>query len=178
MRSGIQALLGAGQIRAVQEDLETHQYSIALGRDAKAADIERQIRDLRGLGRRSGTRRFGARTTAYYRSTPNLSRAAAIGQKIDEAAHPCSTALPSRWRTAVGEAQRRRAAFAGVEQPDAGPSFVGLHVGGALRVGNALAVRSHGDFGNALHAHHVLHAERLRGFRCGACGGAGHCRKE
>ena len=82
MRRRVQPLLGALEIRAIQINLHTHEYPVPLGRDPKAADVERQIRDLQrvGTGRVAGLR-GGGRGGDVRRDSPHLSGAASIREK-------------------------------------------------------------------------------------------------
>ena len=162
MRSRLQALFGAGEIGAVQIDVDTHQNPVALGGDSEAPHVERQIGDLQRFGRAAVAAR---RTSGGCRGDPpHLGRAASIREEINEA----PIGAPLR-RIGIGgqirHAPRIAGAPAGIHEPDGGAALVRFHVRGAHRIGHAFAVGRGRDVGDALETHQVLNAERLRVIR-------------
>ena len=163
--AAVQPLLGAREIGTIAEYLEAHQQSVRLRRDAERADIERQIGDLKRL--------------AAQHDAPHLSRAAAIGQVIDES--PVAAPFGGvRVRRQIREPHRRRVSLAGFEQPDAVTRLVRLHVHGTQGVGDMLPVGGNLGLRDAVQSDQILHAEGLRRIRrrgASRRGRAGrHCR--
>ena len=162
--AGRLALLGggdaigrAGQVRAVDVDLERDRELPPVGREPEGADVERILRHLRRLaGLAAG-------------HPPDLGRAAARRQEVDG----LPVRAPHRAGVAggVGGQADRRSAVPGIDGPDVGATPVRLAVERADRERQPRVGARAGELGQPVHRDEILHGEAGRRRQGGGPGG-------